>query len=277
MKRNNKSVTIPIERNDIKMIDMDTAKKEFIKYSEKFDLENPHIKRKQLHSLRVMDISSKIVQNMDISVEEKEIATLIGLLHDIARFEQFTKYGTFRDRESIDHGDYGVEILQKDNYIKKYINDASYEDVIFKAIKNHNKYQIDKNLTEKQKLFCKVIRDADKIDILYEATEIFYTAKEIEEMNNSTIADEILSRIYNKETINRNEIKGKAKIIDLFVILAFLFDINYKTSFEIIYTQKYIDKIYKRFDFKDEDTKTKMQEIQNFLNQYMKEKIYEKE
>ena len=39
------------------------------------------------------------------SAKEIELAGLIGLLHDIARFEQFTKYQTFNDRLSFDHGD----------------------------------------------------------------------------------------------------------------------------------------------------------------------------
>lgn len=36
------------------------------------------------------------------------------------------------------------------------------------AIKNHNKYKIEDGLTSKEEFFAKLIRDADKIDILYE-------------------------------------------------------------------------------------------------------------
>ena len=68
------------------MIDLDKAEKEFIKYSEKFNLEDSHLKRKQLHSLRVRDLSREIAQKMNLNNEEIQIATLIGLLHDIARF-----------------------------------------------------------------------------------------------------------------------------------------------------------------------------------------------
>ena len=35
------------------------------------------------------------------------------------RFEQYKKYETFKDLESIDHGDLGAEILEND--IRKYI------------------------------------------------------------------------------------------------------------------------------------------------------------
>ena len=254
------------------MVDLERAKNEFITYSQKYDLENTRLKIKQLHSLRVMEVSNKIAKGIELNEEEINIATLIGLLHDIARFEQFTQYGTFRDRESIDHGDFGVEILKKDDYIYKYIMDNKYIDIIYLAIKNHNKYQIENGLNPKQEMFCKIIRDADKIDILYETVNIFYKENEIE-INHSIVDDEILSKIYEKKTINRNDFKKRGKLISVLVMLAFLFDINYKTSFEMIYQENYINKIFQKFDFKDEHMKQKMKEIQVFLNQYIEEKI----
>ena len=255
------------------MINIKKAENEFINYSEKFDLEENHIKRKQLHSLRVMNISNEIAKNLKLNDEEVQIATLIGLLHDIARFEQYTKYGTFRDRESIDHGDLGVEILKKDNYIKKYIDDDKYINTIYIAVKNHNKYEIESGIDKNQELFCKIIRDADKIDIFYEATEIFYNEKEIEEINKSIIDDDIIDKIYKKKTINRNEVNEKERLIKVLVMLAFLFGINYKASFEIIHKEDYINKIFQRFNFENENTRNKMSEVQTFLNQYIEEKI----
>lgn len=251
------------------MINLKNAENEFIKYTKNFNLKDNHLKRKYLHSLRVMEISNKIAKNIKLKDEEVEIATLIGLLHDIGRFEQFTKYGTFRDRESIDHGDFGVEILKEDNYIKKYLKDEEYIDIVYMAIKNHNKYKIENGLSEKQEMFCKIIRDADKIDIFYEMANIFYDTKEIEEINKSIIKDNIIAKIYEKEAINRKEFKEKGKLIQLLVMLAFLFDINYKVSLEIISKEKYIDKVFQRFNFEDEYTRNKMKEIQKFLNQYI--------
>ena len=50
-------------------------------------------------------------------------------------------------------------------------------------------------------MFCKIIRDADKLDIFYEVIEVFYNEKEIEEINQSIIDDKIISKIYEKKTI----------------------------------------------------------------------------
>ena len=246
------------------MIDLDKAEKEFIKYSERFNIQDSLLKRKQLHSLRVGDLSRQIAQKMKLSDEEIQIATLIGLLHDIARFEQFTKYGTFRDRESIDHGDLGVAILKKDDYIKTYIEDEKYKDIIYVAIKNHNKYKIEKGLNPKQEMFCKIIRDADKLDIFYEMINIFYQEKEIENINYSIVDDEILSKIYEKKTINRNHFKKKGKLQEMIILLAFLFDINYQASFEIIWNEKYINQLFQKFDLEMKKQNKKCKKCKNF-------------
>ena len=62
----------------------------------------------------IVNLNSEYSQYFDKEIQGIELASLIGLLHDIARFEQYTKYKTFNDLESFDHGDYGVEILKKD-------------------------------------------------------------------------------------------------------------------------------------------------------------------
>ena len=255
------------------MIDLEKAENEFIEYTKKFDLENKRLKGKQEHSLRVRDISKKIAENLQLDNKEIQLATLIGLLHDIARFEQYTQYGTFRDRESVDHGDLGVEILKNNDYIKKYIENEEDIHILYLAIKNHNKYQIETGLNDRENQFCKIIRDADKIDIFYEASEIFYTEKEIEEINQSIINDEIVAKMYEKSLIDRNQFKKKEKLTEIFVFLAFLFDINYTASYQIIYQEAYINKIFQRFHFEDEHTKQEMQKLQAFLNQYVKDKI----
>ena len=71
------------------MINIEKCKDEFLKYTERYDVSDEEIKRKQLHSLRVMQRSKIIAQSLKLSEEEIQVATLIGLLHDIGRFEQY--------------------------------------------------------------------------------------------------------------------------------------------------------------------------------------------
>ena len=64
-------------------------------------------------------------------------------------------------------------------------------------------------------------------------------------------------------------------IDDITCVIAFIYDINYKTSFEIIKEKDYINKILDRYKFQDQSTKTKVDEIKKIANEYIKEKIME--
>ena len=60
----------------------------------------------------------------------------------------------------------------------------------------------------------------------------------------------------------------------LLMILSFIYDINFKETFEIIENEQYINKMLKRFDFKDKETKEKMKEIEKEIEQYIWHQIF---
>lgn len=251
-------------------MDLNKSKDEFIKYTEKYDLNESKIEIKQEHSIRVMNISREIAQELQLSQEEVDIATLIGLLHDIARFEQFKRYHTFRDAQSIDHGDLGVEILNKD--IRKYIETDKYDELIKLAVKNHNKYKIQEGLDAKQKLFAQIIRDADKIDIIYEAIGILWQKRQ-NEVEESTITPAIFEQVLKNQLIKSED--KKTILDDVIAIVAFIFDINFKVSFEILKNRDYINKMLDRYNFKESKTKEQIEEIRKIANLYIEQKINE--
>lgn len=250
------------------MIDIKKSKDEFMKYTNNYDIENENIERKIYHSLRVMEISKKIATNMGLENEKIELATLIGLLHDIGRFEQFKIYQTYSDLESIDHGDLGADILKQNNFIRNFIKEAKYDEIILKSVQNHNKYKIADDLNKEEKLFCKIVRDADKIDILYEAIEIFWK-KGREEIQNDLISDKVYNEFLNKKLIKKDKNMKKNGIDKLILMLAFVFDINFHESLEILKKEDYLNKILNNFDFKSQDTKEKIENIRNVLNLYL--------
>lgn len=253
------------------MIDIEKAKKEFDNYARNYDLEDETINIKYYHIYRVMDIAGQIAQSLNLSEEEINLAKIIGLLHDIARFEQYRRFHTFSDIKSIDHGDYGAEILKQNDFIRKFVETDQYDNIILKAVKNHNKFKIEEGLTEKELLFSKIVRDADKIDIYFEIYTMFYQDPEdIEAVEESTIRDEYMERILKNEDIER---KMDNNVMDQFLILlCFVFDYNFKYSFEIMYREDYINKMLERFNFKNNDTKEKMEKIREVLNNYIQTK-----
>ena len=245
------------------IVNLEKAKTEFLKYTENYDLTNENIRRKQGHSIRVMNISKQIAVELNLSDDQIQIAALIGLLHDIARFEQYTQYQTYNDNRSFDHGDYGVEILNKD--MRKYIKTDKYDKLIKIAIKNHNKFEIEEGLNEEESLFAKIIRDADKIDILYEAVSMFWNGEE-KDINNTEISSKVMEKIEERELIKRDKNKAFCGIDKVMSVLAFIFDINYNPSFKIIKEDDYINKIIDRFEFEEKE------KVRNIALQYLQEK-----
>ena len=146
------------------MIDIEKAKKAFNEYVKKYDPNDPQIYLKIKHIETVVSVAKEVAESLNLDEENVKLAELIALLHDIGRFEQVKRYHTFMDKDSINHAEFGVNLL-KEGLIREFINDDKYDTIILNAILNHNKNKIDENLDEHTKLHCRIVRDADKVDI----------------------------------------------------------------------------------------------------------------
>lgn len=244
---------------------MKDAIEEFKKYTNHYINLSDMCVLKVNHTFRVMNLCEEIAESLNLSNEDIELAKLCGLLHDIARFEQWKQYQTFEDLKSIDHGDYGIEILKENDFIRRFNQESSLDELIFKTIKNHNKYELEENLTEREKLFCKIVRDADKLDILY-----LYTTGEIHlDTNNEDFSDEVYQYFLNHKIVSRKLKKTKAD--RLAISLGFVFDLNFIKSFQILKENNYIDKeidIYKKKS-KNEEFHKKLENIRSIINTYI--------
>ncbi len=254
------------------MIDLDKAKKEFEKYVKPYDIQNAKISRKIAHSYRVVDVSEQIAKSLNLTEEDIELAKLIGLLHDIGRFEQIRIYDTFSDKDSIDHANLGVKILFEDGLIRNFIEENKYDEIIYKAIKNHNKYAIEEGLNERELLHAKIIRDADKTDIyeiyINDLAKNVYVAYNYDNISKEKISDKILETVKAHKLVNRYDIKNEA---DKYVSsLAFVFDFYFKKGLEIVKERQYITKLINRV--KTKDNEAEMNLIEENIQEYFKER-----
>ncbi len=255
------------------MIDLEVAKNEFMNYVSNYDSSIMEIDKKIKHSLRVMEQSKNIAQSLNLNEEQINLATLIGLLHDIARFEQFSQYKTFSDYRSFDHGDRGAKILEKDNFIRKFIQTDEYDEIIKTAIRNHNKFSIEEGLDEETLLFAKIVKDADKIDIFYEASELmlWHTDEEIKQIEEGKVSEDYLETIKNHKCIYRDEQK-RPKIDSIMLVASFVFDTNFKYTFKYILENNFINKILDKFNYKEE-TRKQVDLIEKIIHDFLSEKI----
>ena len=59
---------------------------------------------KEKHSLRVCNEILNIGKNHNLTDNNLRLAEAMALFHDIGRFEQYTRYQTFVDKKSENHG-----------------------------------------------------------------------------------------------------------------------------------------------------------------------------
>ena len=246
------------------------AKKAFKEYVKKYNPEDEKIKIKIVHIEKVAENSKRIAQNLGLSQEDVELAELIGLLHDIGRFEQVRLYHTFVDKDSINHGKYGAKILFEDGLIRNFIKDNKFDKIIKLAIVNHNRADIEEDLTERERLHAKIIRDADKTDIF--RILISGDKKAIWEkadLSDDKISDEIYREFVEDKRINYKERKTSADI--LVSHFNYVYDLNFPETRKIIRDNKYIDKLYQRFKFNDAETMKRFNEIYRLSKEYIEQ------
>ena len=193
----------------------------FDKYVNNFDLDDKDIQLKYNHSYRVADLSKKYAKLLHFSDEEVLLAEAIGLLHDIGRFEQIKRYNSYDDGNNMDHADYGVFLLFEKGLIKQFWkNENDYELIKF-AIENHNKLAIPIIDDERIMKFAKLIRDVDKLDIIY----IYAFLDDVKfNISDDSISESVLADIKSHrvvERINRNNINN-----EIALSFAYAFDIN---------------------------------------------------
>ena len=244
-----------------------TAEEEFIKYTDPYKKYGEKIELKIKHTFRVQALCGDIAKSIKLTEEEVELAKLCGLLHDIARFEQWKRYKSYNDLKTIDHGDLGVEILTKNNFINRFTN--KNKDTILRAVKYHNKYRVPNSLSINNKLYTNITRDADKIDILY----LFVIGGLVTTTNNTKMSTKVYNSLLNKELIKKKDTKTMAD--EIAIRLGFVFDLNFKKSYEIIKEKNYLNDMID-IQIKEAENKELIKQLEDlrvFLNNYIEEMI----
>lgn len=254
-------------------IDREKAKKVFQEYVDNYNSNDGKIKLKIDHTYRVSNICDEIAKELKFSKEDTDIAYIIGLLHDIGRFEQIKRYGTFVDRKSVNHAKLGVEILFEQGKIREFIEDDSEDELIRQAIEYHNAFELPKDLSKRTEIFAKLIRDADKTDIfrvnVTEPTLDVYGHTE-EELCNSLLTKEVIDSFKRHETVLKS--LEKTAVDNVASHIAFIFGIYYNETIKIILEQGYLNELMK-FRSKIDTTNNELDELCEVVNEYVQERI----
>ena len=285
-------------------INREHIKKTFQEYTDRYDSTNPKIKFKIDHTYRVANLCEQIAQSLELSAAEVDLAWLSGMLHDVGRFEQLRRYNTFSDAQSIDHARFAVELLYDDGLIADYVPEISTTELVADArtwrsmgganesptaqsediplsdilqtlriaIGEHSAYRIQKGLDERTRMFCQILRDADKVDIFRvicdtPMEEVYgFQTKDI---LRSAITPEVMQAFYEHHAVLRKLKKCPADYIVAHGSLTF--ELVYPESLRIAKEQGYLKQMMS-FQSENPDTAEIFEDLRKDLNGYLEER-----
>lgn len=244
----------------------------FDAYAGRYDLTDVKVKLKYDHTFRVAENAGRIAGSLSLPDEDVDLAWFLGVLHDIGRFEQLRRYGTFQDRNSVNHAALSADILFKEGLIESFRDDPGEDPLIEKAVRLHNVLRLPV-LTRREYTFCTILRDADKADILRvncetPRTEIYDLPEEA--FTNSGITDEVYQSILHETSVNRQY--SRTGIDFMLGHMAFVFGMVYPETLRIAKEQGYLEKLLS-FRSNNPDTRAKMIHVRDTIHAYVEKRI----
>lgn len=256
-------------------IDRTKAKQVFSEYVKNYDYRDEKIRLKIEHTYRVAKLCEQIAVSERLSAEDVDLAWLIGLLHDIGRFEQLRQYNTFIDAESVDHAELGADILFKQGKIREFVMDTDRDELIELAVRCHSLYRLPEGLSERETMFCDIIRDADKVDILrvnveFAPEDIYNVSSEV--LRNEEVTPEVMQSFFEEHATLRS--LKKTSVDHLAGHISLIYELVYPHSVKVMAEQGFLEKM---LAFKSENTNTRGQFkiIADKINAYVEKRLKE--
>jgi hypothetical protein len=228
---------------------LEKSKAWFDDYVAKFygndDYVNANLKLKEDHSRRTCDEMLYLAEQLGLDANQKRLAEVIALLHDVGRFEQFVKYQTYNDPRSVDHCRLSLEVL-RDEQVLEPLEDSETE-LIARAIEYHGREELPEGLEDEVLLFSKLIRDADKLDVFYVVLSNYRQYREnpeqflmeVELPDEPGYSSEVVQDILGGRRINYNRLRtlNDMKLLQL----GWVYDVNFTVTLKRIKQRRYLE------------------------------------
>lgn len=258
------------------IIDRQRVIDEFKRYTDAYDISDDKVRLKVGHTYRVADNAEKIARSIELSEADVDLAWLIGMLHDIGRFEQLRRYNTFIDADSVDHAQFGADLLFEENLLTRFVDveqDLSKmeqdEAILEQAIRYHSMYRVPEGVSQRAQVFCDIIRDADKIDIYrvnveFPLESVYNTTTE--ELRSGVVSEEAFSDFKEHHAVLR---KNRFSTVDhVLGHISLFFELVYPCSARLVLEAGYMDKLL-HFESDNPQTMARFKEIRQEIAEYM--------
>lgn len=229
---------------------VDDLKKWFATYVQTFTSEKSGVQQninlKEEHTRRVCCEILHLGQQLGLNTSELRLAEITALFHDIGRFEQFARYGTFVDGKSVNHAQLGVSILQEKKVLARL--DDSVRDLVLRIISYHNRAVLPTEESATCLFFSRLLRDADKLDIWRVVTEYYQqkdqktnTGVELDLPDTPVFSDAVVQNLLAGRIV---DIKYLKNLNDFKLLqVSWVYDLNFIPAFQRLKEKGYLDMI----------------------------------
>ncbi|MFH1064120.1 MAG: HD domain-containing protein [Candidatus Woesearchaeota archaeon] len=203
--------------------------------------------QKLSHTKRVCSVMVELGTRLGFDEQKMFIAEAIALFHDVGRFEQLRKYKTYNDADSEDHALLSVKVLEREGVLECL--SSQERRWVTAAVRHHNAYELPDYMADDCLFFSKLIRDADKLDIVDVELDYYHRRSELPNaaMEMGLPDDGTYSADLIRDILSCNCIKyGALRTYDdmKLLLLAWVFDLNFSESLKIFSERDYVDKIF---------------------------------
>jgi hypothetical protein len=206
---------------------------------------DPTIEKIIVHIERVVENILILADYLELSENEKFVAEITAQFHDIGRLWLLLPESSANKR--IDHAEASIEYLKNSATIDQL--DELTQNIVIQVIRNHNKPELPKKEGEAVLFYIKLLRDADKLDSWRVTSE--HITRKGSKPNMATelsLSDKSVVTPSFCKIIIEGGIPNKSDIVTFndFLIfqMSWIFDLNFKKSFQILNKKQYIRHIY---------------------------------
>lgn len=231
---------------------LDNFKRWFDAYTDRFCAGDEQVGRrlreKHEHTYRTCEEILLLADAIGLDENQKRVAEVVALFHDVGRFPQFARYRTYNDARSVDHSRLSVEVLREEGVLD--VLQREERQWVETAIEQHGRKVIRPDLKGQALLFTKLIRDADKLDIFrilldrhrqYEADPEGVPIEPGLSMA-SDYSPQVLDAVVNRQTVAYDDMRT---ISDMRLLqIGWVYDMNFPASLARLRQRGFLEDLF---------------------------------
>ncbi len=238
----------------------------FEQYVRKYDMNNVNIKSRYFHSLKVMEIAKELANGLGIFTEQEvAVVELISLFHEIGNFSKTPNYRI--DEEDDDISEKSIDILFNKGLIREITKETTYDDVVKLAIYAIDKNGFPRNIDEKTRHICAIVKDAHNLDSFRLFVNYPYVDTRISSFPKAVVYNDFKKF----KTINNKVCENNADSV--LALLSKMYSFNYKYSYYLLKQNNYVAKLFDMLTFENDECMKFFKQLTSVLNNYIDKRI----